>query len=111
MTAFLKAEKLLVVLALNPNLFQSFAPLHKKLFCLKDVFNSGRFKSTWELHNFLTHLLEILVNGPCISYIQVLHCAKTCEQPLLFQTQSFVEYLTSQVVQLLVMRRRHRDYL
>ena len=33
MTAFLKAEKLLVVLASDPNLFQSFAPLNEKLFC------------------------------------------------------------------------------
>ena len=41
MTAFLKAEKLLVVLASDPNLFQSFAPLNEKLFCPKDVFNSG----------------------------------------------------------------------
>ena len=39
MTAFLKAEKLLVVLASDPNLFQSFAPLNEKLFCPKDVFN------------------------------------------------------------------------
>ena len=48
MTAFLKAEKLLVVLASDPNLFQSFAPLNEKLFCPKDVFNSGRFKSSLE---------------------------------------------------------------
>ena len=45
MTAFLKAEKLLVVLASDLNLFQSFAPLNEKLFCPNDVFNSGRFKS------------------------------------------------------------------
>ena len=56
MTAFLKAEKLLVVLASDPNLFQSFAPLNEKLFRPKDVFNSGRFKSSLELRNSLTHL-------------------------------------------------------
>ena len=65
MTAFLKAEKLLVVLASDPNLFQSFAPLNEKLFCPKDVFNSGRFKSSLELRNSKTHLSETLVNRPC----------------------------------------------
>ena len=65
MTACLKAEKLLVVLASDPNLFQSFAPLNEKLFCPKDVFNSGRFKSSLELRNSLSHLSETLVNRPC----------------------------------------------
>ena len=64
MTAFLKAEKLLVVLASDPNLFQSFAPLSERLFGPKDVFNSGRFKSSLELRNSLTHLSETLVNRP-----------------------------------------------
>ena len=62
MTAFLKAEKLLVVLASAPNLFQSFGPLNEKLFCPKDFFNSGRFKSSLELRNSPTHLSETLVN-------------------------------------------------
>ena len=65
MAAFLKAEKLLVVLALDPNLFQSFAPLNEKLFCPKDFFNSGWFKSCLELRNSLAYLSEILVNRPC----------------------------------------------
>ena len=50
MTVFLKAEKLLVVLASNPNLFQSFAPLNEKLFCPKDVF-------LWVAHKTIVKLL------------------------------------------------------
>ena len=65
MTAFLKAEKLHVVVASDPNLFQSFAPLNEKLFCPKDVFNNGRFKSSLESRNSLTHLSATLVNRPC----------------------------------------------
>ena len=95
MTAFLKAEKLLVVLASDPNLFQSFAPLNEKLFCPKDVFNNGRFKFSLELRNSLTHYQRPKTD---LADIQVHHCAMTCEQSLLFQTQSFVEYLASQVV-------------
>ena len=60
--AFLKAEKLLVFLASDPNLFQSLAPLNEKLFCSKDVCNSGRFKSSLELPNSLMHLSEFLVD-------------------------------------------------
>ena len=63
--AFLKAEKLPVVFALSPNLFQSLAPLNEKLFCPKDVFNSGGFKSNYELRNSVMHLSETLVKKPC----------------------------------------------
>ena len=63
--AFLKAEKLPVVLASHPNFFQNLAPVNEKIFSPKDVFNSGRFISSLELRNSLMHLSETLVNRPC----------------------------------------------
>ena len=95
MTAFLKAEKLLVVLASEPSLFHSLAPLNEKLFCPKDLrlcVHSCVFVYIYTniYHSMLFHLLvytdthqkRIILNPLSLNFITGLQATLLVRHPI-----------------------------